>query len=156
MAKRRGSSRGTGYKNPPRHTRFRPGQSGNPKGRPKGSRNLVKDVEKELAAQVFINEHGTRKKIPIRRLIAKQLINLAAKGDLKGIAMVLSTLGAAEHDPADSAPQDVPNRPEDELVMASIVRRIRSMEEAPDATEGTQEPPKPPQTPSTEDEEKLP
>ena len=30
-----------GYRKPPVHTRFKPGQSGNPKGRPKGPRNLA-------------------------------------------------------------------------------------------------------------------
>ena len=30
-----------GYRNPPQHTRFKPGQSGNPRGRPRGQRNLT-------------------------------------------------------------------------------------------------------------------
>ena len=37
-----------GYKQPPKHTQFKPGQSGNPKGRPKGTQNLATDLAEEL------------------------------------------------------------------------------------------------------------
>ena len=36
-----------GYKKPPIHTRFKPGVSGNPKGRPKGTKNLATDLAEE-------------------------------------------------------------------------------------------------------------
>src|SRR6266852_5112800 len=68
-------------------TRFKPGVSGNPKGRPKGSKSLRKELENELGELIAIDGADKRKKIPLRRLILKQLVRLAAKGDLKGIAM---------------------------------------------------------------------
>ncbi len=37
-----------GYRKPPKHTRFKPGQSGNPRGRPKGTKNLKTDLIEEL------------------------------------------------------------------------------------------------------------
>jgi hypothetical protein len=37
-----------GYGRPPKHTRFKPGRSGNPKGRPRGSRNLSTEMQKVL------------------------------------------------------------------------------------------------------------
>jgi hypothetical protein len=43
---------GVGYGRPPEHTRFRKGHSGNPKGRPKGTRNLLTDVQEELAERI--------------------------------------------------------------------------------------------------------
>ena len=41
-----------GYGKPPKHTRFQPGQSGNPRGRPKGTKNLKTDLEEELSERV--------------------------------------------------------------------------------------------------------
>ena len=45
-----------GYGRPPMMTRFRPGQSGNPRGRPKGARNLSTIVAAALSERVAINE----------------------------------------------------------------------------------------------------
>ena len=47
-----------GYRKPPRHTQFRPGQSGYPAGRHKGVRNLKTDVKRILAMKVKVKENG--------------------------------------------------------------------------------------------------
>ncbi len=52
-----------GYKKPPKHTRFTKGQSGNGKGRPKGSRNFSADVKDTLKARVGLTGAGKRKKV---------------------------------------------------------------------------------------------
>jgi hypothetical protein len=44
-----------GYGRPPMHTRFKPGQSGNVKGRPRGSKNLTTTMTKELNQKVTIS-----------------------------------------------------------------------------------------------------
>src|SRR5207237_8691001 len=51
---------GVGYGRPPSPSRFKPGQSGNPRGRPKGQRNLLSDLRDELAEKIRIRE-GDRK-----------------------------------------------------------------------------------------------
>src|SRR5262249_2514390 len=43
-----------GYGNPPQATQFKPGQSGNPGGRPKGSKNFASLIESELNKRIDI------------------------------------------------------------------------------------------------------
>ncbi len=51
-----------GYGKPPIHSRFRPGQSGNPAGRRKGVRNLITDVKRTLSMPVRVKEAGRMRK----------------------------------------------------------------------------------------------
>ena len=51
-----------GYKRPPLHTRFRKGQSGNPRGRPRGSKNFSTLLTEALNEPVVVTEDGRRRK----------------------------------------------------------------------------------------------
>jgi hypothetical protein len=79
-----------GYGKPPRATRFRKGQSGNPRGRPRGSRNFASLVEEALAESVVINENGLRRKASNLQVIVKQLVNKAAQGDHRSIQLLMA------------------------------------------------------------------
>ena len=71
-----------GFGKPPAHTRFKKGQSGNPKGRPKGSLNPATVAGRTAREQVVINENGQRKTVTKLEVAIKQLINKAMSGDL--------------------------------------------------------------------------
>ena len=78
-----------GYGRPPKFTRFKPGTSGNPKGRPRVSKNLAAAFESALSERVPVNDNGRRKKIPMSEAIAKQATRKAAGGDLRALRLVV-------------------------------------------------------------------
>jgi hypothetical protein len=79
-----------GYGKPPQATRFCKGQSGNPRGRPRGSRNFASLVDEALAEPLMINENGRRKKATKLQVIVKQLVNKAAQGDHRSIQLLMA------------------------------------------------------------------
>jgi hypothetical protein len=124
-----------GYGRPPRHTRFQPGRSGNPKGRPKGSKNFSTLFSEELAKPVTLTEGGKRRRMPKRQALAKQVINRAlSNNDSKATAQALDQIRRIEGSVEGFVAIDV-SRPENKLVMESIVRRIRMNEDVPSGTD---------------------
>jgi hypothetical protein len=79
-----------GYGKPPQHSRFKPGHSGNPRGRDKGSLNLDTLLDKALGQMVTIKEQGTSRLLTKREMIITQLVNKAAAGsDLRAIRLLI-------------------------------------------------------------------
>src|SRR5438874_10774392 len=81
-----------GYGKPPRHTRFKRGQSGNPRGRPSGSKNLKTLLNEALNERVVVTEEGRRRNITKREAIVTQLVNRSATADLRALKILLDTL----------------------------------------------------------------
>jgi uncharacterized protein DUF5681 len=79
-----------GYGNPPDHTKFSPGKSGNPNGRPKQSKPDI-DVQylflEELLREVPLLVEGKQAKMPAIQIIARRLVNDAMKGSVKALAV---------------------------------------------------------------------
>ncbi|MEM9111446.1 MAG: DUF5681 domain-containing protein [Planctomycetota bacterium] len=98
-----------GFGKPPMHTRFKPGQSGNPKGRPKNTKDLEKLMDRELSRSIRVNENGQSKTVTIREAINRTIVVAAAKGDSKALRMILpfmsnqTDLDGFEVDPAGEA-----------------------------------------------------
>jgi hypothetical protein len=79
-----------GYKKPPKHTRFQPGQSGNPKGRlKKHTKDLQKLIDQELSKTIRINENGETRIITKREGLVKRLIQEAFQGNHKARQMLV-------------------------------------------------------------------
>lgn len=85
-----------GFRKPPKNSRFQKGRSGNPQGRPKGSRNLATVLERTLRERVVINENGTRRIVTKLEAAIKQLVNKAASGDLPAMRQLSSLVGSGE------------------------------------------------------------
>jgi hypothetical protein len=114
-----------GYGKPPRHTRFEPGRSGNPRGRPRGKKNLSTLLSDALDEPVIVVENGRRRTIPKREAIITQLVNRSAKADLKATQILLGMLRDLECR-ADPGPADPPAFTEaDQQIIRRIQARLR-------------------------------
>jgi hypothetical protein len=85
-----------GYGKPPRHSRFQKGRSGNPRGRPPGSKNLATLLTEALNERVIVVENGRRRKITKREAVIAQLVNQSAKANLRAIKILLDIQQAIE------------------------------------------------------------
>ena len=81
-----------GYKKPPKHTQFRKGQSGNPKGRKKGVRNLKTDIQEELSEVMVVTENGKPVKMSKQRVMVKSLCAKAIKGDTQSSRILIDLI----------------------------------------------------------------
>ena len=116
-----------GYRRPPKATRFKKGESGNPKGRPKGARGLEKVVLEELKAKITVNENGRPKKLKKVEAIAKQMVNKALTGDHKAITQVLTVSQRHEDREAAKGVPIIETLPEeDRQVMESLMARMKT------------------------------
>jgi len=114
-----------GYAKPPLHTRFQKGQSGNPKGRPRGCKNLSSLLNEVLNGWVIVVENGRRKRITKREAIITQLVNKSAAADLKATQIVLALLQEVEAQ-ADDAVEQAALTEADHQIIERIRERLRT------------------------------
>lgn len=77
-----------GYGKPPKKSRFKAGRSGNPKGRPRGSKNTYTMLRDILDQKITIKEGGEELRITKKQALLMQLVNKGIKGDMKAITAV--------------------------------------------------------------------
>ncbi len=107
---------------PPNPGHFRPGQSGNPHGRPRrSSSRLGAIVTRTLGETIEAQENGKRRRMTKLEAAVKQLVNHAAGGDRQAAKFVFALID----DDADR-PRRAPRRAAeaDALVVAELVRRL--------------------------------
>ena len=117
-----------GYGKPPRHTRFEPGRSGNPRGRPPGAKNMKTLLSKALNELVIVTEDGGRRKVSKREAIVTQLVNRSAKADYKAIQILLGMLRDIEGD-TDAHSSDAAFTEADQQIIQRIRSRLRDEKE---------------------------
>jgi hypothetical protein len=79
-----------GYKKPPEYSRFQKGQSGNKKGRPKGSKNLKTETIEELSETVKVRIGDREVSVSKHRALIKILTLKAMKGDMRALNTLLN------------------------------------------------------------------
>jgi hypothetical protein len=111
-----------GYCRPPKKHQFKPGQSGNPKGRPKGSKGEASILREILEHRIPLREAGMVRKISVRQAILLKMADGALKGDTRKAAFVLDRYRRAEGD----APEVTEMDPRDEELLDSFYRRVEA------------------------------
>jgi hypothetical protein len=91
-----------GYRKPPTHSRFRPGQSGNPAGRRKGVRNLMTDVQRTLRVPISVKEGGRSRKISTQEGALLVLREKALKGDARALDRLIELARQFNNEPGEA------------------------------------------------------
>jgi hypothetical protein len=113
-----------GYGKPPPHTRFKKGQSGNPRGRPAGAKNLKTLLTDALNEPVVVTENGGHRKITKREAIVTQLVNRSATADWRAIKILFDILRDIEVQTEAASPETPAFTAADEKVIEQLRTRF--------------------------------
>lgn len=113
-----------GYGKPPKHTQFKPGQSGNPRGRPKGTKNLKTDLMEELGEKIVVREGEETRRVSKQRAVVKTLVAKTLKGDARA-GSLLTGLMMRLLDTGEDEPGEIEPLHDDELeILAAFEARV--------------------------------
>jgi hypothetical protein len=101
-------------------SRFRPGQSGNPAGRPKGVRNFETDLKRTLTVPVKVKEGGRTRKISTQEGVLMRLREKALQGDARARDRVLELAERFNNDAGESGPAQA-LAADDQAILAAYV-----------------------------------
>src|SRR5208282_1725755 len=111
------------YRKPPEHTRFKKGQSGNPRGRT--PKNLPALLAAALNEKVTVTENGKRRQITKREAVITQLVNKSASAELRATKMLIDMLRDIEKRAEPLSTAKSPFGPTDKEVVQQLVTRLR-------------------------------
>ena len=117
-----------GYGKPPPHTRFKKGQSGNPRGRPPGAKNLKTLLTDALNEPVVVTENGGHRKITKREAIVTQLVNRSATADWRAVKILFDILRDIEGQTDPASPETSAFTAADEKVIEQLRARFSKSE----------------------------
>jgi hypothetical protein len=111
------------YRKPPVHTRFKKGQSGNPRGRP--AKNLPALLAAALNEKVTVTENGKRRQVTKREAVIAQLVNKSASAELRATKMLIDMLRDIERRAEPAMAEKNPFSPTDKEVVQQLIARLR-------------------------------
>ena len=118
----RAKSATSGYGRPPEHTRFKPGTSGNPKGRPKQSKNLKSIIQQALTSTVTVRENGRQRSVSKIEGVVLSQLERALKGNEKAALAVLRMAGHVDLlNGGDGSADGDQLSPADEKILAQLL-----------------------------------
>jgi hypothetical protein len=111
------------YRKPPVHTRFKKGQSGNPRGRP--AKNLPALSAAALNEKVTVTENGKRRQVTKREAVIAQLVNKSASAELRATKMLIDMMRDIEKRVEPATAEKNPFSPTDKEVVQQLIARLR-------------------------------
>lgn len=127
-----------GYGRPPRENRFLKGTSGNPKGRPRGSRNLATIVLKESRQRVRVNGPSGSRTTTKLAAAMMQLGNKSAQGDLRATREFVALVQRSEES-LSSGGEAKSFREVDQQVLENLQRRTSKVQAGTEKPNGGNE-----------------
>jgi Family of unknown function (DUF5681) len=115
-----------GYGQPPRHSRFQPGRSGNPGGRQKAVRNLGSDVKRTLETPVRLNEQGKARRVSTQEAALLRLREKALKGDARSLDRLLQLAQTFNNGTAIDSLGRKAVAAEDQAILDAYAAEVRS------------------------------
>ena len=110
-----------GYGRPPRQHQFKTGQSGNPRGRPKGARSEDDILAKLLNRKISIQDRSGVRHVSVLEAVYVRVAQNALKGDLKAATFLMNRKAAVAQGRGGEAPE---MNEDDRAVLDSFVAQI--------------------------------
>jgi hypothetical protein len=126
--RRKAEGQKIGRGNPPRRTQFRKGISGNPKGRPKGSKNLATLIMEAADDHVTATIDGKPRKISKLQATTMQLATKAAGGNQAAMNELLDRIDEIETRAEAAKPSQFPLSEPDLEVLRAAYERMKQCE----------------------------
>ena len=121
-----GTQKGRGFARPPTQSQFQQGQSGNPRGRPKGSRNLKTDLANLLRGKVEITINGEKRRMTRQEAMLLSMFQRAVQKDAHA-AKTLFDMVIKLQLPDDQAKLEPALSPADHIIIENFLRRNRAL-----------------------------
>jgi len=115
-----------GYRKPPKHSRFKPGQSANPTGRKKGMANFKTDLENTLQLPVQLSEAGKTKRVSTQQAALSRLKQKALAGDGRALDEALR-LASELDDETGSSGATGPMDAVDHAILTAFIEEVLSL-----------------------------
>jgi len=118
-----------GYGRPPAASRFKPGQSGNPRGRPKGGQSIGQALQRALSDKVGLRTQNGTRRVMVQEAIVRRIVHDATNGDTKAQRLLFAL---QERHPESGALAPAPSDllAEDQAILAGYLQRVQAASDA--------------------------